>query len=332
MNTIKNYVNTKIKPFGKPILLVKAGSQLHGTANENSDRDYLGVFIASKKYYLGLNKIEEVDISIHDKLENGKNSNEAVDIKLYELRKFIKLSIQNNPNIIELLFVESNPDVIEILEPEMQRFLAIKTEFINAQLNNRFVGYATSQRKKMMIKADNFKELLTFRDTLDKFISNGESDKMLLAELQHKEAFKKFNHAFKTDTLSLNNISLKKSIYLKKALNIINEKITSSSHRRKEWLEKGFDVKMGYHFLRLMDEGIELLQTRGLKFPLKNAAAYKEFRAGKFTIDEALKMIEDKMEEFRHIEQDIQLPKTANLTLIENTLIGVLEKHLLEQS
>jgi hypothetical protein len=130
----------------------------------------------------------------------------------------------------------------------------------------------------------------------------------------------------------LNNISLKKSIYLKKALNIINEKIISSSHRRKEWLEKGFDVKMGYHFLRLMDEGIELLQTRELKFPLKNADTYKEFRSGKFTIEEALKMIEDKMEEFRCIEQDIQLPETANQTLIENMLIEVLEKHLLEHS
>ena len=48
MNTIKHYVKTKIKPFGKPILLVKAGSHLHGTANENSDTDYLGVFIAKK--------------------------------------------------------------------------------------------------------------------------------------------------------------------------------------------------------------------------------------------------------------------------------------------
>jgi predicted nucleotidyltransferase len=330
MNNIKHYVKTKIKPFGKPILLVKAGSQLHGTANENSDTDYLGVFIADTKYYLGLSKVEEVDISIHDKLENGKNSNEAIDIKLYELRKFITLSIQNNPNIVELLFVESNPDVIEILEPEMQRFLAIKKEFINAQLNNRFVGYATSQRKKMMIKAENFKELLAFKDTLEKFISKGESDKMLLAELQHKEAFKPFNNAFKADTLSLNNISLKKSIHLKKAINIINEKIRSSSHRRKEWLEKGFDIKMGYHFLRLMDEGIELLQTRELKFPLKNAADYKVFRSGKFTIEEALKMIEDKAEEFRHIEQSIQLPQKANQVLIENILIEVLEKHLLE--
>ena len=248
------------------------------------------------------------------------------------MRKFINLSFQNNPNIIELLFVESNPDVIEILEPEMRRFLAIKKEFINAQLNDRFVGYATSQRKKMLIKAENFKELLAFKDTLEKFINQGESDKMLLAELQHKEAFKPFNNAFKADSLSLNNISLKKSIYLKKALDIINEKIASSSHRRKEWLEKGFDVKMGYHFLRLMDEGIELLQTRELKFPLKNAAEYKTFRAGKFTIEEALKMIENKTEEFRDIEQNIQLPKKANQVLIENTLIDVLEKYLLEGS
>lgn len=331
MTTIITYVNEKIKPFGKPILLVKAGSQLHGTANENSDTDYLGVFIAHKAYYLGLKTIAEVDISIEDKLDNGKNSKEAVDIKLYELRKFITLAMQNNPNIVELLFVESKPDVIELLEPNMQVFLDIKKSFINAQLTQRFVGYATSQRKKMLIKAENFKELLAFKQILEAFIQQGASDKMLLAELQHQEAFNAFRHVFKTDIVALNNVSFKKSIYLKKALAIMNEKIRASSHRQQEWLEKGFDVKMGYHFLRLMDEGIELLQTHALSFPLKNVAVYKDFRKGKFTVDEALQMIEDKMAEFKVIEQNegIVLPKAADQSLIEEVLIGVLERHLL---
>ena len=87
------------------ILELKVGSHLYGTSTPESDIDFCGVFVAPKELYLGLQRVEEVDLSIISKKENGRNDKDAIDRKFYELRKYIKLAAENNPNIIEQLFV-----------------------------------------------------------------------------------------------------------------------------------------------------------------------------------------------------------------------------------
>ena len=88
----------------KIILETKVGSHLYGSNTEDSDVDFCGIFIPPKEYYLGFHSIKEIDLSVIDKLDTGKNSKDAVDRKLYELRHFCQLALQGNPNIIEVLF------------------------------------------------------------------------------------------------------------------------------------------------------------------------------------------------------------------------------------
>jgi predicted nucleotidyltransferase len=47
-------------------------------------------------------------------LDNGKNASDAVDFKMYELRNYVKLALQNNPNILELLFTNQATDVSDL--------------------------------------------------------------------------------------------------------------------------------------------------------------------------------------------------------------------------
>ena len=69
------------------------GSRLYGTSTPESDTDIRGVFIPPEEYYLGfLNKVEQVE----DKVS---------DVTHWELSKYLKLALDNNPNILELLFV-----------------------------------------------------------------------------------------------------------------------------------------------------------------------------------------------------------------------------------
>lgn len=85
------------------ILEIKSGSHLYGLNTENSDEDYIGIFLAPIEYHLGLQKVEQVDLSIKDKLESGRNSKDAVDKTFYELKRFIKLALDNNPNIRSII-------------------------------------------------------------------------------------------------------------------------------------------------------------------------------------------------------------------------------------
>jgi predicted nucleotidyltransferase len=88
------------------ILKIRTGSKLYGTATDNSDSDYLGVFIPNKEYVIGLKKCEQVDYKTNPANSGQRNSKTDTDMTLYSLPKYIKLCYENNPNLIETLFVD----------------------------------------------------------------------------------------------------------------------------------------------------------------------------------------------------------------------------------
>lgn len=64
------------------ILEIRSGSHLYGLNTENSDEDYIGIFLAPIEYHLGLQKVEQVDLSIKDKKNiEGTNKIEVADFK-----------------------------------------------------------------------------------------------------------------------------------------------------------------------------------------------------------------------------------------------------------
>ena len=96
------------------ILEVRTGSHLYGTNTPESDEDFVGIFIAPKKFYLGLDKVDECDMSVISKDESGKNDKFAIDRKFYEFRKFVRLAMECNPNILEIIFVDDKNVMLEI--------------------------------------------------------------------------------------------------------------------------------------------------------------------------------------------------------------------------
>jgi predicted nucleotidyltransferase len=83
------------------ILLALTGSQAYGTAIATSDCDYKGVFIAPKDYYLGFKSIEQKDSGWATESGTGNFPilDGVKDCVVYELRKFLTLVGNNNPNI-----------------------------------------------------------------------------------------------------------------------------------------------------------------------------------------------------------------------------------------
>ncbi len=118
------------------IIYCRGGSHAYGTNLPTSDEDFRGVFIPSKDYYTGLLKVEQ-EISNID----GK------DVVIYELRKYIQLAADCNPNILEVLFCELN-DVIHITL-EGCRLRTDRNMFLSKKARHTFSGYAMSQLKRI---------------------------------------------------------------------------------------------------------------------------------------------------------------------------------------
>ena len=108
-----------------------AGSQSYNLHTPQSDLDIRGVFVLPETEYFGLNYVEQV----HD----AKN-----DIVFYELRRFVELSYNNNPNILEMLAMPER--CILYKHPAFDLLKA--ADFVSKRCKDTFAGYARSQISK----------------------------------------------------------------------------------------------------------------------------------------------------------------------------------------
>ena len=117
------------------IYLSHHGSHAYGTSLPTSDIDYRGVAIAPREYYLGgLNRFDQAVCN-------------NPDLTIFDLKKFISLASQCNPNVIEILFVDEN-DHLQVTDMG-RRLLEIRDLFLTRRVKHTFSGYAHSQLKRI---------------------------------------------------------------------------------------------------------------------------------------------------------------------------------------
>jgi uncharacterized protein len=119
----------------RTIYLARHGSHAYGTNVASSDEDFRGVTIAPREFYLGaLQHFEQAETK-------------KPDLTVFEIRKFIGLASQCNPNVIEILFVEPE-DQLQVT-PLGERLLAMRELFLTRRIRHTFSGYAASQLKRI---------------------------------------------------------------------------------------------------------------------------------------------------------------------------------------
>ena len=110
-----------------------SGSQAYGTSTPESDEDIRGVFILPQDDIYGFDYVEQI-------------SDDTNDVVFYEIRRFLELLQQNNPNILELL--NCPEDCIVYKDPIFDLVINEKEKFITKICKNSISGYASTQIKK----------------------------------------------------------------------------------------------------------------------------------------------------------------------------------------
>ena len=136
------YHNQTYKKYAPQIILEGIrGSQAHGTyvpqhPDSVDDEDLMGVAVMPIDYYVGLNHFEVQEI------KEGR-----YDVVIYEIRKFIRLLLKQNPSVVMLLWLQ---DHYYTKRTELSELLIKNRDiFSSKKAYQAFSGYAYGQFKRM---------------------------------------------------------------------------------------------------------------------------------------------------------------------------------------
>ena len=140
----------------RTVLLTVAGSRAYGMHTWTSDLDVKGVFVPPAKYYLGTQKIEQVECTkdnltvFRDFLTTEQEEiscQHGIEGTIFELRKFLNLASGANPNILDVLFCRNSEVIYSTNAGWMLR--DVRQKFLTEKCLHTFVGYATAQAHRI---------------------------------------------------------------------------------------------------------------------------------------------------------------------------------------
>jgi hypothetical protein len=311
--------------YGKLIFKCRVGSHLYGLNTPKSDEDFVSVFIPKSEYLLGLKKVEEVDASTKSSSSEKRNTSEDVDDKAYALPKFMHLLLQNNPNIVELLF--ANEENILTLEPEFKYLIDNYEKIVSQKVYHTFTGYAFSQERKLTVKAERYKSLEKSIRYIERNFNLNTS-----YELTEEEA-DKLNRRLKYYKGKKNSCeSFHKGMDILMIYDKIKSEYDNYGWRVKTdtFLKLNYDVKFGYHIIRILNEGADLLTNGKLEFPFtgKIKELCVNIKNGRVTLDSLYKIFYS-LNHFCDRSLEItKLPKTPDFSWANDWLVETLKKSI----
>jgi len=314
----------------KILFKVKSGSHMYGLNTPESDEDYMGIFMPTSEDLLGLNKLEEIDNSTKSSKEDRRNTKEDVDEKLYSLKKYLHLALQNNPNIVEVLF--SSPESIIEMTPVFQELIDNRDKIVSQKIYYSFTGYAFAQRKKLIVKKERYTSLVEGV----KFLETVYKDKLGSKYPIKDEDADALNTSLKYYKGKKNNTE---SFHRGMDLDMIIEKLRAERDRygwrvNTSTFEKLFyDVKFAYHLIRLLGQGEQLLETGKIDFPItgKLKDDIMRIRNGEVEYDELMKMYETYNKRCDVAFENTKLRKTPDFKWANKWLIKILKESIINE-
>jgi hypothetical protein len=312
----------------KILFKIVTGSHLYGVSTPQSDQDFNGVFIPHVSNMLGLQNIEELNLSSSGAKEDRRNTNEDTDEKYYTLAKWLKMCANNNPTALEYLFV---PNECILQDSNEYKFLRThKDKFLSKRVFNCFSGYALGEKRRLLHKATRFKQLEKVLKYLE---SLGEA---LLTD-------PKKNIDDRWDTLediceyykgSKNNIKhFHPGVPLRTVYELLKKEYEEFGWRlHTDSFEKvGYDVKAGYHLIRLLAEGAELLDTATVKLPLEGQIKkdIMSIRNCEVPLEKLMEMYDVYDARIIEAKHNTKLPSKPDMKWIENFQISTYKDYIL---
>jgi predicted nucleotidyltransferase len=281
------------------------GSVAYGVSTDTSDMDIYGFCIPPKDYIFphlsghiqGFGKKHQgFDQFIQHHVMN-KNKTKEYDFQIYNIVKYFQLCMENNPNMIDSLFVPYN--CISSTHKIGNMVRDERKIFLHRGAWHKFKGYAFSELSKIRNK-----KILSFV----KFCKENNIDVSITL----------------SDVENLNLADDKKNELT--ALLKIVEKDGIKTKRLKLVEKYGFDVKFSYHVVRLLNEVEQILNEGDLDLQ-RNNDQLKAIRNGECTLNQIEDYFNFKEKELEKLYNNSKLQYFPDEDRIKQLLINCLEEY-----
>lgn len=336
------------------------GSQAYGMATPESDVDTRGIAIPDDlSYYfgMGLNKFHQ-----KDSWESGD------DKVIYDLRKAFTLMADNNPNMLELLFVDEKFWLY--VDPLWENVLQHRDKFLSKRVRYAYGGYAYAQLKRiqrhrayLLSPPKKKPEREDFKLPPKRLVSKdqkGAFQWLLARTLENSIETMNFSEETKRELHGVNYIGAVQSSdfpddaaqEIKDATGAADSFIESVMREKryeqamKQWnayhsweknrnekrkvleAKYGFDTKHASHLVRLQRTAKELMTTGKLLVYRPDREELLSIRNGAWSYEKVVECAEQTEKELTELYKSCSLPKEPNRKFLDNLCVETISKRL----
>jgi len=331
--TLTHFENTT---NARVIYLTKSGSKLYGTDHKDSDTDFVGLFIPSIEDVLLKKDIPHFKNDTNNSKE--KNSKDDIDFILYNVHTFFNNLKNSETGAVDLLF-SMFAEEQEIVTEESNLIKDNYEIFLNKNMK-AFIGYAVGQARRFGIKGDRYYDLKQFEGFVnmlpetdeklgDYFISIKENIKV--SEYKYIKFVTAPGPRGSGDYKDIEYISILGKMfegrvslsYFKDRFKKFFDQFGNRTKTIAKTKEK-VDFKAFSHAIRIVSEVEELLETKFIKFPLKDAKLLLDIKLGKYNQNFLEKTLANKMDTVDELLLKSTLPEEPNKEEVEKLLLKLL--------
>jgi hypothetical protein len=283
---------------------VMMGSIAYGCSNDTSDVDVYGFCIPPKDIIFphlkgviqGFDKQVQSFEQFQKHHVTDKDTEKEYDLLIYNIVKYFRLVMDNNPNMLDSLFVPRRCVLYSSRIGEMVR--EKRKLFLHKGSFHKLKGYAYSQLHKMRGKS-----ILEFVEFCDE-------------------------HGLDTSITmqDVTGLGLSPTTEIK-LRHILKRVDTNNRTKRLDSIKEfGLDVKFAYHIVRLINQAEQILNEHDLDLT-KSREQLKSIRRGEWSADRVQEYFERREAELEKVYESSTLPHSPDQEAIKVLLLNCLEEH-----
>jgi hypothetical protein len=309
------------------VVKMKFGSHLYGTDTPESDVDYKGVFLPTKRELFISRVPKTLKFSTGD--DHSRNTSSDTDVDLHSIHHFLGLACKGETEAIDMLHAPDS--MITETSPVWEAIRASRERFYTKNLK-AFVGYARKQAAKYGIKGSRLNAAAEFLDKTGHWSVRLEA--LQLGDIWDKLPTGEHSRYIEDGPKGIRQYqlcgkTLQSTMKIDYARNIVRLFHDNYGARARDAAEnKGIDWKAVSHAVRAAGQVYELLSLGTITFPRPEAEFLTDIKTGKLDyLTEVAPHLENMMGMVEKLSEKSTLPEKVDRVYWENFMVDVLEAY-----